>query len=100
MNNPPVQSGSIDCCVARGRRWDLVTKDKVLTARAIEAVKRLQERGVMFCHHERPSARGLRMFVEPLDLKVAMAAFNGGVLVRPDLSVIDEKPLPTDILLR
>jgi Cof subfamily protein (haloacid dehalogenase superfamily) len=37
------------------------------------------------------------MFVEPLELTIAMAAFNGGVIVRPDLSVIDEKPLPVDI---
>jgi Cof subfamily protein (haloacid dehalogenase superfamily) len=39
------------------------------------------------------------MFVEPLQLTIAMAAFNGGVIVRPDLSVIDEKPLPVDIPL-
>ena len=37
------------------------------------------------------------MFIEPPELTIAMAAFNGGVIVRPDLSVIDEKPLPTDI---
>jgi hydroxymethylpyrimidine pyrophosphatase-like HAD family hydrolase len=40
------------------------------------------------------------MFVEPLELTIAMAAFNGGVIVRPDLSVIDEKPLPVDIPLQ
>ena len=74
----------------------LVTKEKVLTARAIEAVKRLHERGVVFCITSGRPPRGLRMFVEPLD-PMAMAAFNGGVIVRPDLSVIDEKPLETDI---
>ena len=72
----------------------LVTKDKVLTPRAIEAVRRLRERGVVFCITSGRPPRGLRMFVEPLDLTIAMAAFNGGILVRPDLSVIDEKPLP------
>jgi Cof subfamily protein (haloacid dehalogenase superfamily) len=75
----------------------LVTKEKVLTARAIEAVKRLHERGVVFCITSGRPPRGLRMFVEPLDLTIAMAAFNGGVIVRPDLSVIDEKPLETGI---
>lgn len=74
----------------------LVTKEKVLTERAIEAVKRLHERGVVFCITSGRPPRGLRMLVEPLD-PMAMAAFNGGVIVRPDLSVVDEKPLETDI---
>jgi len=75
----------------------LITKEKVLTERAVDAVKRLRERGVVFCVTSGRPPRGLRMFVEPLELTIAMAAFNGGVIVRPDLSVIDEKPLPVDI---
>jgi Cof subfamily protein (haloacid dehalogenase superfamily) len=75
----------------------LITKEKVLTARTIEAVKRLRDRGVVFCITSGRPPRGLRMFVEPLELTIAMAAFNGGVIVRPDLSVIDEKPLPVEI---
>jgi Cof subfamily protein (haloacid dehalogenase superfamily) len=75
----------------------LITREKVLTARTVEAVKRLRERGVVFCVTSGRPPRGLRMFVEPLELTIAMAAFNGGVIVRPDLSVIDEKPLPVDI---
>lgn len=78
----------------------LITKEKVLTARTIDAVKRLRERGVVFCITSGRPPRGLRMFVDPLDLTIAMAAFNGGVIVRPDLSVIDEKPLPVDIPLQ
>jgi Cof subfamily protein (haloacid dehalogenase superfamily) len=75
----------------------LLTKEKALTARTIDAVKRLRERGVVFCITSGRPPRGLRMFVEPLELTIAMAAFNGGVIVRPDLSVIDEKPLPVEI---
>jgi hypothetical protein len=75
----------------------LITKEKVLTAKTVEAVKRLRERGVVFCVTSGRPPRGLRMFVEPLELTIAMAAFNGGVIVRPDLSAIDEKPLPVDI---
>src|SRR5262245_55135431 len=75
----------------------LITKDKVLTPGAIAAVKRLRDRGVVFCITSGRPPRGLRMFVEPLDLTIAMAAFNGGVIVRPDLSVIGEKPLPVDL---
>ena len=74
----------------------LITKEKVLTQRTIEAVKRLRERGAVFCVTSGRPPRGLRMFVEPLELTIAMAAFNGGIIVRPDLSVIDERPLPAD----
>src|SRR6188508_1715454 len=74
----------------------LITKDKLLTERTVEAVKRLRERGVVFCITSGRPPRGLRMFVEPLELTIAMAAFNGGIIVRPDLSVIDERPLPPD----
>ena len=75
----------------------LLTQDKVLTPRTIDAVKRLRQRGIVFCITSGRPPRGLRMFVEPLELTIAMAAFNGGVIVRPDLSVIDEKPLPVEI---
>ena len=75
----------------------LITKEKVLTSRTVDAVKRLRDRGVVFCVTSGRPPRGLRMFVEPLELTIAMAAFNGGVIVRPDLSVIDEMPLPVDI---
>ena len=44
----------------------LVTKNKVLTERAIEAVNRLRERGVVFTICSGRSPRGLRMLVEPL----------------------------------
>jgi Cof subfamily protein (haloacid dehalogenase superfamily) len=76
----------------------LITKEKVLTPRTIEAVERLRERGAVFCITSGRPPRGLRMFVEPLELTIAMAAFNGGIIVRPDLSVIDTKPLATEIV--
>jgi hypothetical protein len=38
------------------------------------------------------------MPVEALGLTMPMAAFNGGVIVLPDLSVLDEKTLPDYIL--
>ena len=96
-NDPPVQADQSIVALLADVDGTLITKEKVLTARAIEAVKRLRERGVVFCITSGRPPRGLRMFVEPLELTIAMAAFNGGVIVRPDLSVIDEKPLRPDI---
>ncbi len=76
----------------------LVTKGKVLTARAIEAVRRLHERGIAFAITSGRPPRGMRMLVEPLRLTLPIAAFNGGMMVHPDLSVIDEHALPADIV--
>ena len=72
----------------------LVTKEKVLTERAIQAVSRLRERGIVFTICSSRPPRGMRMLVEPLHLTMPMAAFNGGVIVLPDLSVLDERALP------
>jgi Cof subfamily protein (haloacid dehalogenase superfamily) len=74
----------------------LITREKTLTKRTIAAVERLRQHGVVFCVTSGRPPRGLRMFVEPLELTIAMAAFNGGLIVRPDLSVIDQRQLPAD----
>ncbi len=76
----------------------VVTKEKVLTPRAIEAVKRMREAGVIFTITSGRPPRGLRMLVEPLGLTMPMAAFNGGVIVLPDLSVLDEQTIPDYLL--
>jgi len=72
----------------------IVTKDKALTPRAIDAVARLRERGIVFTICSGRPPRGLHRLVAPLRLTLPMAAFNGGVIVMPDLSVIDERALP------
>jgi HAD superfamily hydrolase (TIGR01484 family) len=75
----------------------LVTKDKVLTPRAVEAVQQLHERRVVFAITSGRPPRGMRMLVEPLGMRVPMAAFNGGIIVLPDLSVVDERTIPADV---
>jgi transaldolase len=72
----------------------LVTKEKVLTPRALEAVRKLHERGVVFTITSGRPPFGMRMLVEALGLTMPMAAFNGGVIVLPDLSILDERVLP------
>jgi Cof subfamily protein (haloacid dehalogenase superfamily) len=76
----------------------LVTKDKVLTERALGAVKQLRDRGIVFTITSGRPPFGMRMLVEPLGLTTPMAAFNGGAIVSPDLSVLDERPLPDALL--
>jgi transaldolase len=72
----------------------LVTKDKILTERAAEAVRSLRQRGIAFTITSGRPPFGMRPLVEPLGLTMPMAAFNGGVIVLPDLSVLDERLLP------
>src|SRR5262245_36272912 len=76
----------------------LVTKAKVLTKRAIEAVQRLHQNGIAFFITSGRPPRGMRMLVEPLQLKMPMAAFNGGMIVNPDLSIVDERSLADDVV--
>src|SRR5262245_49458852 len=76
----------------------LVTKEKVLTMRAVEAVRRLHDNGIAFFITSGRPPRGMRMLVQPLGLKMPMAAFNGGMMVRPDLSIVDERPLSDEIV--
>lgn len=78
----------------------LITKEKVLTHKTVEAVHRLRKKGIVFCVTSGRPPLGLRMFIEPLELTGAMAAFNGGVICRPDLSEIDRKALPRDEVLK
>jgi hypothetical protein len=75
----------------------LVTRDKVLTPRAIGAVKQLQELGVLFCITSGRPPRGMRMLIEPLGMHVPMAAFNGGIIVLPDMTIVDERTIPADV---
>src|ERR1051325_10956789 len=72
----------------------LVTKDKVLTSRARQAVQSLRERGIIFTITSGRPPFGMEPLVEPLGLTMPMAAFNGGVVVLPDLSILDERLLP------
>ncbi len=74
----------------------LVTSEKALTPRAVQAVKQLHERGVLFAVTSGRPPRGMRMLVEPLELKGPIAAFNGGMIVMPDMSVLDELTIPDD----
>lgn len=75
----------------------LVTPDKVLSERSRAAVARLHAHGIAFSIASSRPPFGLRMLVEPLALRLPMAAFNGAALVMPDLSPIDQKVLPTAV---
>ena len=71
----------------------LLTKDKVLTSRAEDAVKALAAAGIAFAITSGRPPRGMAMLIEPLALRTPIAGFNGGVFVHPDLSEIESRTL-------
>ena len=77
----------------------LVTQDKKLTDKAIAAVHDLHQAGVIFAITSGRPPRGMAMLVEPLDIQTPIAAFNGGLLVDRDMSVIEQRVLPTELVV-
>jgi Cof subfamily protein (haloacid dehalogenase superfamily) len=75
----------------------LVTQDKVLTDRAIAAVAKLRQAGILFAVTSGRPPRGMSMLIEPLEITTPIAAFNGGLFARPDLSVIEQRTIPDDV---
>ena len=71
----------------------LVTNDKVLTEAAKAAARELDEAGIALAITSGRPPRGMSMLIEPLALRTAIAGFNGGSLVNPDLSVIENHTL-------
>ena len=76
----------------------LVTPDKVLTDRAVGAVRRLGTAGILFAITSGRPPRGMEMLIEPLDITTPIAAFNGGLLVDRDMSVIEQRVLPEELV--
>jgi Cof subfamily protein (haloacid dehalogenase superfamily) len=77
----------------------LVTQEKVLTAPAIEAVFELRAANIKFAITSGRPPRGMAMLIDPLKLDEPIAAFNGGVLVQPDLvTVVGQNFLPPGVV--
>jgi Cof subfamily protein (haloacid dehalogenase superfamily) len=71
----------------------LVTGDKRLTEETKAAARELREAGVILAITSSRAPRGMSMLIGPLALQGAIGGFNGGVIVNPDLSVIERHPL-------
>ncbi|MGH8641768.1 MAG: Cof-type HAD-IIB family hydrolase [Burkholderiales bacterium] len=75
----------------------LVTRDKMLTPRAQDAVRSLRQVGIRFAITSGRPPKGMAMLIEPLRLDTPIAGFNGGQFVRPDLSIMEERALAPDV---
>jgi Cof subfamily protein (haloacid dehalogenase superfamily) len=78
----------------------LLTSDKVLTDATVDAVRALHDAGVAFTVTSSRPPQGLAMLIEPLAIAAPIGAFNGGVFVDSSLAVLDERPLPVEVVAR
>jgi Cof subfamily protein (haloacid dehalogenase superfamily) len=75
----------------------LVTPDKVLTPRARAAVRTIIEAGIAFTITSGRPPLGMKALIADLQLRDPITAFNGGLVVRPDLSVIREHLISSEV---
>lgn len=75
----------------------LVNARKELTPRAVAAVRALRERHIGFAITSGRPPRGMAMLIGPLALETPLAAFNGGMLARPDFSVLETHGLDAGV---
>lgn len=75
----------------------LVTKEKLLTQRSAQAVRRLEEAGILFGVTTGRPPKGTRMLIERLPGLKFIAGFNGGIIVRRDFSLFKQNLLPAAV---
>ncbi len=76
----------------------LVTQEKVLTERTVAVVHALHAAGVLFAVTSGRPPRGMSMLIEPLAISTPVSAFNGGLIVEPDMTVIEQKEIPDELV--
>jgi len=73
----------------------LITPDKTLTVKTVDAVQRLHAAGILFAITSSRPPPGLAMYATPLGVTTPLGAYNGGEFCEPgSLAVIDQRPIP------
>jgi Cof subfamily protein (haloacid dehalogenase superfamily) len=91
----PARAASKTSLVLADVDGTLVTAEKVLTARAVAAVQALHTAGIAFAITSGRPPRGMAMLIDPLALQTPVAGFNGGIFVKPDMTIMEEHVLTT-----
>jgi Cof subfamily protein (haloacid dehalogenase superfamily) len=76
----------------------LLTPEKLLTPRAHAAVGAVMKAGIAFTITSGRPPRGMKMVIDDLHLQSPITAFNGGLFLQPDLSVIQERVIPSEVI--
>jgi Cof subfamily protein (haloacid dehalogenase superfamily) len=78
----------------------LVTEDRLVTRQTQQAAEALQAAGVALAITSARPPRGMAMLVEPLAIETPIAGFNGGVIVTPDMAMLEERVLAPEVARR
>ena len=78
----------------------LLTKEKVLTEKAAQAVRRLEDSGVGFTIVSSRPTIGMRFLVEPLRITLPFGSFNGSSISDPQMSPIEQHLIPAAVAQR
>jgi len=76
----------------------LVRKDKSLSPQVIAAVHRLREAGIAFTLISARPVSGVLPLIAPLGIDIPLAAINGGIIFRPDGSVIARHRIDPEVV--
>jgi hypothetical protein len=72
----------------------ILNPHKELSKANIAAVRRLQAAGIQFALISARPVQGMKWLIDALRVQAVCAGFNGGLIVNPDLSVVEEHDLP------
>ena len=72
----------------------LVTTEKALRPSAVAAVRKLHDRGIGFTICSSRPPFGLRTMRDALQVTLPFGGYNGGSIVEPDLTVIEQVSIP------
>src|SRR6201985_1652837 len=75
----------------------LLTENKVLTPRAQATVQPPRQAGIRFAITSGRPPLGMAMLFDALQLDTPIAGFNGGLFVKRERTVIEEKTVPADV---
>ena len=78
----------------------LLTREKLLTDRAIAAVRKLHEAGIGFTITSSRPTIGMGFLIEPLEITLPVGAFNGSSIVDPKLNPIEAHLIPAAAVQR
>jgi len=78
----------------------LVTTEKALRPSAVAAVRKLRDAGIGFTICSSRPPFGLTTMRDALEIGLPLGGYNGGSIVEPDLTVIEQVCIPPDVAER
>jgi len=76
----------------------LINSEKMLTAKTLAAVAKLQEANILFAIASARPPFGLKTIVKTIELQQPFGSFNGGAILNPNFDIIERTILPSETI--